>query len=69
MIAAVFGVVTAVKSEAVGIPLRDPGGTMFRGRLASMAVLLVVFAAVDVAIRAAREGLSSRSSKPLLASG
>ena len=60
MIAAVFGVVTAIKSEAIGIPLRDPSGSMFRGRLASMAVLLMVFAVVDVAVRAVRAGFSAR---------
>jgi membrane-associated phospholipid phosphatase len=60
VIAAVFGVVTAVKSEAIGIPLRDPSGSMFRGRLASMAVLFMVFAVVDVAVRAVRAGFSAR---------
>ena len=60
IIAAAFGVVTAVKSEAVDIPLRDPSGAMFRGRLVSMAVLLVVFAAADVVIRAVRSGFSPR---------
>ncbi|HSS68940.1 MAG TPA: phosphatase PAP2 family protein [Nocardioidaceae bacterium] len=60
MIAAVFGVVTAIKSEAIGIPLRDPSGSMFRGRLASMAVLLVVFAVADVTVRAVRAGFSAR---------
>ena len=60
MIAAVFGVVTAIKSDAIGIPLRDPGGSMFRGRLASMAVLLAVFAVADVAVRAVRAGPSAR---------
>jgi membrane-associated phospholipid phosphatase len=63
VIAAGFGVVTAIKSDAIGIPLRDPSGTMFRGRVASMAVLLVVFAAADVAARAARRGFSSRQFK------
>jgi membrane-associated phospholipid phosphatase len=60
-IAAVFGVVTAIKSQAVGIPLRDPHGSMFRGRLISMAELLAMFAVADVAIRAARNGLSRRT--------
>jgi membrane-associated phospholipid phosphatase len=59
-IAAAFGVVTAIRSEAVGIPLRDPSGSMFRGRLISMAELLVIFALADVAIRAARGGLGRR---------
>jgi membrane-associated phospholipid phosphatase len=61
VIAAAFGVVTAVKSEAIGIPLRDPNGSMFRGRLTSALVLFAAFAIVDVAVRTARRGLSRRA--------
>jgi membrane-associated phospholipid phosphatase len=58
LIAAGFGVVTAVKSEAIGIPLRDPSGSMFRGRLTYAVMLFAIFAVVDVGIRAARRGPS-----------
>jgi membrane-associated phospholipid phosphatase len=58
VIAALFGIVTAIKSEAIGIPLRDPSGSMFRGRLVSMAEALVVLAVLDIAIRVARRGFS-----------
>jgi membrane-associated phospholipid phosphatase len=60
VIAAAFGAVTAVKSEAIGIPLRDPSGTMFRGRMITALVLFAVFAVADVAVRAARRGFSQR---------
>jgi membrane-associated phospholipid phosphatase len=61
LIAAGFGIVTAVKSEAIGIPLRDPSGSMFRGRLTYALVLFAIFAVVDVGVRAARVGFSRRS--------
>jgi membrane-associated phospholipid phosphatase len=59
-IAALFGIVTAIKSEAVGISLRDPSGSMFKGRLITMAELSAMFAVADVAVRAARRGLAFR---------
>ena len=37
VLVAVFGVVTALWSHHVGVPLRDPGGSMFRSRLTSAA--------------------------------
>ena len=54
VIVAVFAVVTALWSHHVGIPLRDPDGKMFRGRLTSAVVLLAVLATLDAAVRARR---------------
>jgi membrane-associated phospholipid phosphatase len=59
-VALVFGAVTFARSEQVGIPLRDPDGAMFRVRLASAAVLLVVLAVGDAVVRSARPGWSWR---------
>lgn len=59
-VAAAFVVVTAFWSHQVDIPLRDPGGRMFRGRLTSALVLLAILAAVDVLLRAGRGGWSIR---------
>ena len=42
VLVAVFGLITAWRSEHVGIPLRDPEGQMFRGRLTSALVLFAV---------------------------
>ncbi|MCW2843082.1 MAG: PA-phosphatase [Nocardioides sp.] len=49
-----FAVVTAVRSHEVGVPMRDPGGKMFSGRLASALVLLAILAVVDAAVRTFR---------------
>lgn len=47
-----FGVVTLARSEVMGIPVRDPGGRMFVGRLTSAFTLLVVLVLVDAVVRA-----------------
>ena len=57
-----FVVVTVVRSEQVGIPLRDPDGAMFRRRLAAAVILLVVVAVGDAVVRTALEGWSWRGS-------
>ena len=44
VLVAAFGIVTAVWSEHVGVPMRDPGGSMFRGRLTSALITLVLLA-------------------------
>ncbi len=56
----VFAVVTLLRSHQVGIPLRDPGGAMFRGRLASAVGLLVVLAVGDAVVRTMLGGWSWR---------
>lgn len=61
VIVLVFAAITAVWSEHVGIPLRDPAGKMFRGRLTSAVVLFGMFAVADAAIRAARTTGSLRT--------
>ncbi|WP_346384988.1 phosphatase PAP2 family protein [Nocardioides sp.] len=55
-----FASVTAYWSHHVGIPLRDPDGQMFRGRLISALVLLVILAVLDSAVRTKRPGWSIR---------
>jgi membrane-associated phospholipid phosphatase/predicted outer membrane lipoprotein len=56
VIVAVFGVVTAIWSEHVGIPLRDPEGKMFRRRLTTALVIMALLAVVDASVRARRGG-------------
>lgn len=55
-----FALVTAWRSHHVGIPLRDPDGQMFRGRLTSALVLFAVFVVVDATIRTKRPGWTLR---------
>jgi membrane-associated phospholipid phosphatase len=53
--------VTALWSHHVGVPLRDPDGKIFRGRLASAVVLLAVLSVLEAAWRSWRAGGSWRS--------
>ncbi|MCW2764194.1 MAG: hypothetical protein JWO11_153 [Nocardioides sp.] len=57
----VFACVTAYWSHHVGIPMRDPNGQMFQGRLTSAVVLFGVLTLVDAAIRTGRPGWSIRA--------
>lgn len=66
VLVALFATVTAVWSQHVGVPLRDPGGKMFRGRLTSALVLLVILAVVDAVLRAHRAGWTWRGSLRML---
>lgn len=66
LLVALFATVTAVWSQHVGVPLRDPGGKMFRGRLTSALVLLVILAVVDAVVRAHRAGWTWRGSLRML---
>lgn len=50
-VVALFVVVTAIWSNHVGIPLRDPNGKMFRGRLVNALVLFGLLAVADAALR------------------
>ena len=50
--ALVFGAVTLARSESIGIPLRDPDGRMFSGRLTSAFTLLVILVLADALVRA-----------------
>jgi hypothetical protein len=60
LVVAAFGVVTAVWSNHVGVPLRDPGGKMFSGRLTSAVILLAVLALVDANVRTGLRGWTVR---------
>jgi hypothetical protein len=50
-IVAVFALVTLARSQQVGIPLRDPGGRMFSGRLTSAFTLLLILVVADAVVR------------------
>lgn len=50
-IVAVFAIITFARSQQVGIPLRDPDGRMFSGRLQSAVTLGLVLVAVDAVVR------------------
>ncbi len=60
VLVAVFAAVTAYWSHHVGVPLRDPGGKMFSGRLTSALVLLAILALVEVCVRTIRSNRSWR---------
>jgi membrane-associated phospholipid phosphatase len=49
-----FATVALLRSSQVGVPLRDPEGRMFSGRLASALVLLAALIVVDSLMRAWR---------------
>ncbi|MFC4783837.1 phosphatase PAP2 family protein [Nocardioides sp. MAHUQ-72] len=55
VLVAVFAVVTAVWSHHVGVPLRDPDGKMFRGRLTSALVLFAGLVLLEAVVRTVRE--------------
>jgi membrane-associated phospholipid phosphatase len=52
----VFGAIVLARSAAVGVPVRDPDGQMFQGRLTKALVMLVVIALLEAVIRAAKGG-------------
>jgi len=54
----VFGVVTVLWSAHVGVGLRDPGGRMFRNKLAGSVLLFLALAVLDVLVRTVRSGWS-----------
>jgi hypothetical protein len=58
VVVAAFAVVTLVRSHQVGVPLRDPAGSVFRNRLALSLGYFLVFALVDAAVRVDRRGWS-----------
>ena len=60
VLVAVFAVITAWRSEVVGVPMRDPEGQMFRGRLTSALVLFAVLTVLDAVLRARPAGWSPR---------
>jgi hypothetical protein len=56
-----FAVITAVRSVQVGIPPRDPSGSIFTLRVALSLVLFLALAAVDAGIRLGRRGRNLRA--------
>ncbi len=56
VLVALFAVVTAYRSYDVGIPLRDPRGSMFRNRILASVVLFFVLLVVDAVIRTGWRG-------------
>lgn len=59
--ALVFGAITLARSELVGIPLRDPNGRMFSGRLTSAFTILVILVLAHALVRALLRGRSLRA--------
>ncbi len=51
-----FSAVVLARSAAVGVPIRDPDGQMFRDRLLKALAFLVVIALVEATVRAAKGG-------------
>ena len=49
-----FSAVVLARSAAVGVPVRDPDGQMFRDRLIKAVVFLVVIALVEAVVRSGR---------------
>ncbi len=54
----VFAIVTALRSYQVDVPLRDPGGRLFRSRLLGSLTFFAVLALIDAAVRVGRRGWS-----------
>ncbi|MCW2748417.1 MAG: PA-phosphatase, partial [Nocardioidaceae bacterium] len=55
---AVFVVITAIRSHQVGVPLRDPSGSIFRLRFALSLLLFGVLILADAVFRSRRGGFS-----------
>lgn len=60
VVVAAFAVVTIFRSHQVGIPLRDPSGSVFELRLALSLTLAVLLALVDAGVRVGRSDWSPR---------
>ncbi|MGH3509565.1 MAG: phosphatase PAP2 family protein [Nocardioidaceae bacterium] len=60
LLVAVFATVAIIGSRHVGIPFRDPGGDIFRIRIAVTLAIFVVLVVVDAAVRVGRAGWSVR---------
>jgi hypothetical protein len=60
VLVALFAAVTGAWSLHVGVPPRDPGGTVLRGRVAESLALFVALSLVDAAARTPRPGWRPR---------
>jgi hypothetical protein len=58
IVVVLWAAVVAERSAALGIPVRDPDGQMFRNRLAKALVFLAVIALVEAVVRARSHGQS-----------
>ena len=54
VLVAAFTVIAFVRSHQIGIPIRDPGGTLFGWRVVYSVALLAVFIVVEAAVRVRR---------------
>ncbi len=66
-VAIAFAVVTLIRSEQVGIPLRDPDAVIFRRRLTTAVISVVVLALADVLVRTALSYRARAGSGPVWA--
>jgi hypothetical protein len=66
LLVAAFAVITAVRSSQVGIPVRDPSGTIFAWRLALSLALFLILSVVDAGVRLGRRGWSLRGLRAML---
>jgi hypothetical protein len=65
-VVAVFAVVTAVRAAQVDLPLRDPRGSIFSGRIALSFGIAVALILLDAAIRTGRRGWTLRKASGVL---
>ncbi len=61
VVVVLWAAVVAERSAALGIPVRDPEGQMFRNRLTKALVFLVLIALAEALVRARARGWSPRS--------
>ncbi len=64
LVVVLWAAIVAERSAALGIPVRDPEGQMFRNRLAKALVFLVVIALVEGVVRAAVARLVAAQRRP-----
>jgi hypothetical protein len=68
IVVAVFAVVTVVRSHQIGIPLRDPHGSILWSRIALSLAIFAVLALADALVRTPRPGWSVRRAAGVLRS-
>jgi len=66
ILVALFAIVTGMWSYDVGIPLRDPHGTVFWSRIARSVVYFGLMALVDAGVRTGRRGWTVRKAVGVL---
>jgi membrane-associated phospholipid phosphatase len=58
LVVVLFSAVVLARSAELGVPVRDPGGQMFRSRLTKALVVLLVLALAEAVVRARARGLT-----------